>query len=333
MISWLSQLSGSAMEWVGFWILYTVAGLMIKSTVWTAAVSSVFTAGRGIALGLTLSGTAVAQAIIPPLSNFLIEAYGWRGAYVWLGLGGGAISLVFLAIWLHDGYDLSRHKRAAEKASGKKTDDGVLLDAPGLSIPQAWRSAALWRIGISTFVMMVITIALNVHQFPILTAAGIDRSSAALYASVAGVAGIIGKLVTGWLLDRYPGRWVGGITLALTSATFLLLLLPGRNPAIIVTAMFINGYAAGTKLQIAGYLTVAYGGMRHFGAIFGAMASLIAAGSGLGPLVGGIVFDYFGTYDPFLYFGIVGTLFSSMLIFGLGPYPKWEEAEGRRSLA
>ena len=54
MISWLSQLSGSAVEWIGFWILYTVAGLMIKSTVWTAAVSSVFTAGRGLALGLTL---------------------------------------------------------------------------------------------------------------------------------------------------------------------------------------------------------------------------------------------------------------------------------------
>ena len=193
----------------------------------------------------------MAQAIIPPLANFLIETYGWRGAWVWLGLGGGAFTLVMLLIWLHDGYDMSRAKRAA----GGSTK-GPLLDVPGLSIPEAWRSAALWRIGISTFVMMVITIALNVHQFPILTAAGIERSSAALYASVAGVAGIIGKLVTGWLLDRYPGRWVGGLTLALTSATFILLLLPGRNPAIIVTAMFINGYAAGTKLQIAGYLTV-----------------------------------------------------------------------------
>ena len=57
------------------------------------------------------------------------------------------------------------------------------------------------------------------------------------------------------------------------------------------------------------------------------MASLIAAGSGLGPLVGGMVYDYFGTYDPFLYFGIVGTLFSSMLILGLGTYPNWTEAK------
>jgi predicted MFS family arabinose efflux permease len=140
---------------------------------------------------------------------------------------------------------------------------------------------------------------------------------------MAGLAGVAGKLVTGWLLDRYAARWVGGITLAATALTFVLLLLPDRSMPIIFTAMFINGYAAGTKLQIAGYLTSAYGGMKNFGAIFGTMASLIAAGSGLGPLVGGFVYDTYGNYDPYLWFGIVGTLISAALIFGLPDYPEW----------
>jgi len=140
---------------------------------------------------------------------------------------------------------------------------------------------------------------------------------------MAGLAGVAGKLITGALLDRYPARWVGGLTLAATSLTFILLLLPDRSTAIIFTAMFINGYAAGTKLQIAGFLTSAYGGMRNFGAIFGTMASLIAAGSGLGPLVGGLVYDIYGNYDLFLMIGIAGTLISAFLIFGLGDYPAW----------
>ncbi len=182
---------------------------------------------------------------------------------------------------------------------------------------------ALWRIAISTFVIMVVTIALVVHQIPILMEIGVDRTTAANYAGMAGLAGIAGKLVTGWLLDRYPARWVGGLTLAATAMTFILLLVPGRSMPIILAAMLINGYAAGTKLQIAGYLTSAYGGMKHFGAIFGTKASLIAAGSGLGPLVAGFVYDTYGNYDPYLWFGIVGTLISALLIFGLPGYPEW----------
>lgn len=320
-IASLSLLDGSVWMWFLIWTVYAVAALSTKSTVWTAGVASAFDAGRGLALGLTLSGSALAQAITPPLVNWLIETYDWRTALVCLGLGWGGFATLLCVFLLYDGYDASRRARKdnPEAASGK----GLLGDAPGLSIAEAWRSVALWRIALSTFVIMVVTIALVVHQIPILEEIGVSRGDAALYAGMAGLAGVAGKLVTGWLLDRFAARWVGGLTLAATSLTFILLLLPNRSMGIIFTAMFINGYAAGTKLQIAGYLTSAYGGMRNFGAIFGTMASLIAAGSGLGPLVGGLIYDTYGSYDPYLWFGVVGTLLSAFLIFGLGDYPEW----------
>ena len=326
LISSFSLLNGSEAQWIALWLAYAFAGVMIKSTVWSAAVSSVFDNGRGLALGLTLSGTAVAQAIVPPITNALIDAYGWRGAWVGLGLGGGTIAFVFCLIWLFDGYDISRAKR---KAGLSENTGGALLDAPGLSIPEAWRSNALWRIAIALFIMMIITIALNVHQFEILRGVGVDRTSAAWYTGLTGVAGVVGKLVTGWFLDRYHARWVGSITLGITALAFVLLLLPNQSVFTILPAMVVNGYAAGTKLQIASYLTSAYGGMRNFGAIFGIMASLIAAGSGLGPVIGGVVFDHFGNYVPFLIFGIVGTLVSAVLIYGVGDYPEW--MKGHRS--
>lgn len=320
LIASFSLLSGSATQWIVLWLVYAFAGVMIKSTVWSAAVSSVFDKGRGLALGLTLSGTAVAQAIIPPITNALIDAYGWRGAWVALGLGGGAIAFVVCLFWLFDGYDISRAQR---KAGLSENTSGSLLDAPGLSIPEAWRSQALWRIAIALFIMMIITIALNVHQFEILRGVGVDRTAAAWYTGLTGVAGVVGKLVTGWFLDRYHAKWVGSITLGITAVAFVLLLLPNQSVFTIIPAMVVNGYAAGTKLQIASYLTSAYGGMRNFGAIFGTMASLIAAGSGLGPVLGGLVYDHFGNYVPFLIFGIAGTLLSAVLIYGVGEYPEW----------
>lgn len=324
-IASLSLLDGSVTMWFIIWTVYAAAALATKSTVWTASVASAFDAGRGLAMGLVLSGSAIAQAITPPLTNFLINAYGWRMAFVWLGLGWGSLALLLCIFWLFDGYDASRKARAANpEASNSKS---LLGDAPGLTVEEAWRSVALWRIAISTFAIMVVTMALVVHQIPILQSIGVERTTAATYAGIAGLTGVAGKLVTGWLLDRYAARWVGGLTLAATSLTFILLLLPDRSTAIIFIAMLINGYAAGTKLQIAGYLTSAYGGMKNFGLIFGTMASLIAAGAGLGPLMAGYIFDLYGGYDVYLWIGIGGTLFSALLIFGLGDYPAWHRRE------
>lgn len=321
-ISSFSFANGSPVQWMVLWGIYAFAGVMIKSTVWTAAISSVFREGRGLALGLTLSGTAAAQVIFPPLTDWMINIYGWRGAWIGLGLGGGAVTFLVCFFFFFDGYAMAKAKRTESGEMPK----GPLLDAPGLSMAQAWRDTALWRIGLSTFIMMLITIALNVHQFEILRSTGVSRTSAAYYSSIAGVAGIAGKLITGWLLDRYHVRWVGGLTLGMTTIAFGLLLLPNLSPAIIITAMIVNGYSAGTKLQVASYLTSAYGGLRNFGGIFGIMASLIAAGSGLGPVLAGVIFDAYGSYGPFLIFGIFASLFSSALIISLGAYPDWTNA-------
>jgi predicted MFS family arabinose efflux permease len=330
----LSLLDGSVWMWFGIWTVYAVAALATKSTVWTAGVASTFDAGRGLALGLTLSGSAFAQALTPPLTNFLINEFGWRMALVWLAVGWGGLALLLCVFLLYDGYDASRKARAENPQAGTKpSGKGLLSDAPGLSISEAWRNVALWRIAISTFVIMIVTIALVVHQIPILVEIGVDRTTAAYYAGMAGLAGVAGKLVTGWLLDRYAARWVGGLTLAATALTFILLLVPGRSTAMIFTAMFINGYAAGTKLQIAGYLTSAYGGMKNFGAIFGTMASLIAAGSGLGPLLAGFIYDTYGNYDVYLWIGIFGTFISAFLIFGLPDYPAWVRRRGAAAAA
>ena len=325
-IAGLSLLTGAVWEWFAIWTIYAVAGLMTKSTVWTASANSTFEAGRGMALGLVLSGSAIAQAFTPMLAEFLIRVHGWRLAFVWLAVGWGSLAIMLCLFWLRDGYEISRKARAMEPAP-EQIADAPLLDVPGLTVAEALRSVALWRIAISTFMIMTVTIGLVVHQIPILTEAGVSRGTAAFYALPAGLAGIAGKLITGWLLDRYPARWVGGLTIGATTITFPLLLLPHAPTWAIVTALMINGYAGGTKLQLVGYLTAAYSGMRKFGAIFGLMASVIAAGSGLGPVLGGLVYDAWHSYTPALWTGGVLTLISALLLLGLGAYPQWNEKE------
>ena len=309
-------LTGSPWQWTALWLVYGVISASVKSTVWTTAVAGVFDKERGLALGITLSGTALAQTITPPLANWLIADYGWRMAYVVLALVWGGLAVLLSWVWLYDAHDRGKAKAVAE---GK----APVANLPGLSLAQAWRDTALWRIAITTFFMMVLTIGLMVHVFQILREAGVSRENAAWLSSLSGIFGIIGKLVTGWLLDRFRPNWVGGLTLGSTCLAFLFLHDDVRSPWVIALAMIVNGYSAGTKIQIAGYLTTRYGGLKNFGAIFGVIAAMIAAGSGLGPVFAGAIYDWAGNYGPFLIAGAVGSALCGLLILSLQAYPKW----------
>ncbi|HYD05660.1 MAG TPA: MFS transporter, partial [Reyranella sp.] len=291
------------------------------------AVLGVFHRSRGLALGLTLAGTAVAQIVVGPLGNWLIVAFGWRAAFVWLGLGWGAVTFVLCLLFFFDARD-----RPSRRPPGHGAPHAALA---GLSTAQALRDSALWRLAVSNFVVMALTIGLTIHIFPILTEAGVSRASAGWLISLAGGAAIVGKLVTGWLLDRYRPNWVGGMTLAAGALAFLLLWEGISSPALIVVAMVVNGYAGGSKTQITGFLTASYGGMRNFGKIYGVMAALMAAAAGAGPLLGGLSYDRFGSYEPFLLAGAAGCLLGGLLMLTMPRYPAWEaeKQDGAPSLA
>lgn len=319
-ISAMSLATPSQAVWIALWVSYALLAMAVKPTVWTAAVVRRFSAAQGLALGLTLCGTAAANTIIPPLTNWLINEFGWRMAYVWLGTGWGAVTFVLCLLFLHDAQDRRPVKHSAERTAAQ-----ALL--PGLNASEAFRSRAIWRVAATSFIIMLLTIGLSIHQIEILGEAGVSRTNAAWLASLAGIAGIAGKLITGALLDRFRANLVAGLSISATSLAFALLINGIHSPVLIVIAMIVNGYSAGTKLQIASYLTARFAGPRSYGTIYGSMNSVIAMGSGLGPVAAGFAYDATGTYQPFLIAGTIGCLVCGFLLFTLPPYPIWTKDE------
>ncbi|KMS60182.1 arabinose ABC transporter permease [Novosphingobium barchaimii LL02] len=311
--------SGSQAQWVMMWIVFGFILTSIKSTIWTTAVAGTFNKGRGLALGLAVTGPAIAQTLVPPLGNFLIENFGWRSAYVWFGLGWGGVTLLLCWLFLTDAHD----RKAKEAKTGAVLRPVVVL--PGLYKREALRSVALWQVAVSSFVVMMMTIGLALHLFPILTEAGVPRSHAAWLLSLGGIAGIIGKLVTGVLLDRFRPNWVGSVTMGVTSVTFAVLIWWFDSMPALIIALVINGYAAGSKTQITAFLTAGYAGMRNFGMVYGVMSALVALASGLGPWIAGKVYDASGNYEPFLWAGAVACALGGALLLALPPMPQWQD--------
>lgn len=318
----LSLANGSFGQWMTLWFLYGLAALLIKSTLWTAAISGTFTAGRSLALSLTLSGTSMVAIAVPPLTEWLIGALGWRTAYMALAMIFGLPALVMSYFFF---YDVRDRKRIAIRTtpSASETSTPVL---EGLSLSEAIRSPALYRIATATLITLLLSAALMVHQFPLLTESGVSRQDAALLASLAGAAAIVGKLATGWLMERFDAGLIGCATNSVMALAMLFLLEPFSSPATIVIAMLIIGYSNGTKLQICAYLTSIYAGMLNYGKIFGVMASVIAVAGGIGPLVGGIIYDATGGYNLLILLGIPTSLIAGLLLLRLGAYPHWSQS-------
>jgi predicted MFS family arabinose efflux permease len=310
-------MTGSMWLWMALWTCTATFGLLIKSTVWTVAVSGVFQHGRGLALGAVLGGIGVSQVITPPLTEWLIRGFGWRQAYFILAGGWGGLALALAVPFLFDAYDRNRREAAA-------APNAAPPQLTGLSFGEALRDRAMYKLAASTLLVMVLTGGVSIHMVAILDQSGFTRPQAALIAGLSGVAGLLGKAVAGWLSDRWNARWVGAFTLAAPAVAFLLLLEEIRTPALVVAAMLILGYVIGVKLQVTAYLTSRYAGMKNFGKIYGIMSSLVTVGSAAGPAIASAVYDHFKDYEPLFLGSAPFFLVSAWLILTLGPYPDWE---------
>lgn len=305
-------MSGPYYQWLALWVAYTLASLMTRSLVFSSAISSVFTTGRGLALAVLLCGTALATAIGPTVARLLIDEWGWRGGYIGLGVGWAGLAFTLALLFFRDVRGV--------RAPGDTGSAAPLLPG-GLAVGEALRNPVIQRIAFAMFVSSLLGASLMVHIVPMLQGDGLTLTQATTVAAVLGVASIMGKLLTGWLIDRIQGSLLPMIAYGGPALAYVLLLQASGSIALVTLAVFILGYTSGASLQLATYLTTRYAGLRNFGTIFGVFSSLMGAGAGVGPLVAGMVFDVTGDYRLLLTCGIPVAMLAALAMFRLGPYP------------
>lgn len=310
----LSFTTGWIVSWWLLWALMGFALSVLSPAVWSTGVASWFDRNRAIALAVAFCGTGIGASLVPILTNWLINNYGWRGAFIGLGCAGIAIVLPILAFFFFDG----RH------AKTKQGSDMVATPAvplTGYTVRDGLRSRSFFRLAVAGFGGTAAIVGVLVHLVPILGTYGVDRTTAAWLAGLVGIPSIIGRLSVGFLLDRYSGPVVGAISISLPILSVaLLVLFPGSVPAAVV-AIFILGLSIGGEYDAVIYLSTRYLGLRNFGSLFSYIAALITLGLGLGPALGGLVYDLSGSYQ--LYFAILIPIWaiSGLMLATLGPNP------------
>jgi len=230
-------------------------------------------------------GAGLGAMILPVVAQSIISRAGWRAAYG--ALGGLALLLGLPLSWRYI------------KERGETGHESSAVAHSGRTWQQGLRSSAFWII---TAILFVSSISMNgaiTHLSALLTDRGLTAAKAALCASVLGGSSLLGRIVVGWLLDRFFGPRVAFVINLITALGIFLLARANSFTAGCLAAALI-GVGAGGEAAITPYLLTRYFGLRAFSTLYGLTWTFYAAAGAIGPVILGRAFDATGSYASLL---------------------------------
>jgi len=302
-----------------FYLFYAALGFVLHGLSpipYGYVVSHWFDRHRGLALGLMMIGIGSGAMIIPPFAQQLIARFGWRTAYAILG---GAVLLISIPIAA--AFIKEKPQELGlwpDGAPPKNSTAGRDAAAQGLSAREAWHTGTFWTMVCAFFLVSASVQGCVVHTTAMLSDRGISAQTAALGSSLVGAAVLIGRVFTGYLLDRLFAPRVAAVFFGAAALGIGLLWL-GATP-VAFAGGFLVGLGLGAEVDIIAYLTSRYFGLRAFGEIYSRAFAAFALAGALGPLIMGAGFDLTGSYRVPLIAFLAATVIAAVLMTHLGPY-------------
>jgi MFS family permease len=295
---------------VVFMLLFAITGVLGSGQGplgYAKCVSAWFDDRRGLALGITMSGIGLGAAFIPQYAQFLIGHLGWRAAYAGLGLL--TLMVAFPAVFLFI-REPAQAKIAAAQSSASEDRP------PDLEVREVLGGRRFWLIACALLLVSTVTQGLVVHTVPLLTDKGYSPEVAAALMIAVGFSTMAGRLLSGYLVDRIFAPFVAAFFFLLPCLGIYLL----DSTISPVVGIISLGLASGTEIDMIGFLTSRYFGMKRFGQLYGYLFASFVVGSAVGPSMMGLAFERLHSYEPALWMFCAFMLVASGAILTLGPY-------------
>lgn len=312
-IASLSLLSSHLWHYYAMYLLLALVGVSTTPASYSRVVVAWFDQHRGLALGFALAGIGVGTAVIPILVQALAESFGWRGAF--LGLGGVIVlfSLPVVYAWVHE----PKRSVVADVAAAPEY---------GYDFSASIRMRQFYLIIASFLFLGVVAGGILAHLVPLLSDKGVEPSVAAKVASLMGLALIVARLFTGYLLDRFFAPLIVAVFLSLQAVGALGLLMGLDGSAAIIAIMMI-GLGIGAEMDFMSYLVSRYFGLKAFSRLYGLTYAAITVGVSIGPIVMGYSQQLSGNYQFGLQVLFVCATAAIFPLLVLGAYPNLPGSE------
>jgi MFS family permease len=281
------------------WQVYVVFGGVIAAgnsasvVPLTSTIPRWFARRRGLALGLTWTGIGLGGVTGALLTQWLIDAFDWRWAYVALGIANFVIFVPLAQLMKSDPSEMGLKPYGAKDGTAEPEPATV---APSATFGGAVKSARFWMAGLSFFSLVFIGQVLGAHLAPHAIDIGIPGTVAASFVSLYAATSLIGRNTCGLITDRAGTRWALLIGFVfITASTVWLLFAKSAWAFYVFSCLYGVGY--GTVVPLQTLMPGELFGLRSLGAISAAVMFIGAIGGAIGAPLAGAIFDATGRYQ------------------------------------
>ena len=259
-----------------------------------------FDRSRGKAMGFAYLGIGIGGATVPWVSHSLVQHFGWQAALRLLGLSIVVVSLP-LAV-------LVKEPPRARANPGSVTSANPMSAFKQLSF-------YLLILGSMCSIGAVSGTQQNLKLFLSLDRHFTQRDAAGVLSLVLAFS-IAGRLLIGWLADRFAKKYVMLLTYLFVAAGIPLLFLGTSRPALYASAA-IFGIGLGGDYMIIPLVTAEIFGMQILGRLLGVLLAAGAVADAAAPWLIGRLRDTTGSYSVSCFVLVALALLGGLAVLGL----------------
>ena len=226
-------------------------------------------------LAVSIAGAA---ALVWFAFSFVWPQMQQRGLRLEYGMAFAFMALVLAAPLALLVFDI---RTAPEGARGP----GAKVELPGLTLGGALRTWRFWLLAVCFVPISYALGAIIPSLVPLLGSKGYAVPDAVALATLTGLAVLAGRLIGGFLIDRFWAPLVAFVFLASPAFALHLLAQETVSRDVATLAILMIGFGAGVEYDFMAYLVSKYFGMKRYSSIYGAIYGFFALGAGLGPKI------------------------------------------------
>jgi MFS family permease len=245
-----------------------------------------FKEGRGKAMGFAYLGIGVGGALVPWLSYWMVQWWGWRGALRGLGV------LIIVLAWPMAYF--AREAGAEDAVAGGGGKAGSAGVAP---LREVFRRRAFYLLALGSMCSIAAVGGANQHLKLFMSLdAGYSQGDAARIISLVLGFSIAGRLLMGWLSDRMPKKHVMLLIYMLVAAAIPLLYFASSRSAMGLFAA-IFGVGLGGEYLIIPLMAAELFGVGVLGRVMGIIVTADGVAEAVSPMLVGYLRDVTGSYS------------------------------------
>ena len=311
------------------------AGMAAFQVTLVAGVTLWFRKQLGLAMGIlqALQGLGTAAAIL--MVFILFDLFGLRLTFLIPGLVGGAILLVLIRYFYNEPADIGMRQWGAPENEPIRSmqNNDVAKIRTNVFLKQAQKTGAFWNlVGIHFWgcaghnIILILLVAMATDEDGANLAKG---TAVAVYITLT-VVSTITRFAVPVLADRFGAKTIMKICFSAQTFPLLLLLLSQDVSTYFIFAVLF-GIGMGGEMTAFVIINRQYYGDAPTGTTYGWQMAGAGVGMALGPVLGGFLRDWTGTYDwsVLLSFGLSAAAVVSIFLLPSTrerQLPNWEDA-------